>query len=131
MATYTPNLGLKKPASDDFYNIEDFNANFDKIDEFTKQQQEKNKEIPNFNSAPPEITYAPTLESKGYYVGVLGLYNEDYTDVEGHAIPLFYWDGNPLKIATPGAVVSVSIDGKVSAENMVYVLLQKVAAISE
>lgn len=32
MATETTNYGLKKPAPDDFYNIEDFNANFDAID---------------------------------------------------------------------------------------------------
>ena len=32
MATETTNYKLKKPAPDDFYNIEDFNANFDAID---------------------------------------------------------------------------------------------------
>lgn len=34
MATNTENLGLKKDLSTDFYDIETFNANFDKIDEF-------------------------------------------------------------------------------------------------
>ena len=33
MATYTKNFGLKKPAENDFYNIEDFNRNADIIDE--------------------------------------------------------------------------------------------------
>lgn len=30
---YTENLGLKKPSATDFYNVEDFNENMDKIDE--------------------------------------------------------------------------------------------------
>ena len=32
MATYTTNLNLKKPAASDFYNVQDFNDNADKID---------------------------------------------------------------------------------------------------
>lgn len=32
MATYTPNFNLKKPEQDEFYNVEDFNDNWDKID---------------------------------------------------------------------------------------------------
>lgn len=34
MATNTKNLNLKKPAQTDFYNIEDFNENFQKLDDF-------------------------------------------------------------------------------------------------
>ncbi|MGG1599310.1 hypothetical protein [Paenibacillus naphthalenovorans] len=34
MATTTPNLGLKKPAQSDFYNVEDSNGNSDLIDGF-------------------------------------------------------------------------------------------------
>ena len=34
MAENTKNLNLKKPAPEDFYNIEDFNENFQKIDDF-------------------------------------------------------------------------------------------------
>ena len=34
MATNTENLNLKKPAQDDFYNVDDFNENFQKIDDF-------------------------------------------------------------------------------------------------
>ena len=34
MATYTDNLNLKKPAQEDQYNVDDFNDNFDKIDDF-------------------------------------------------------------------------------------------------
>ena len=33
MATNTTNLGLIKPSSEDFYNIENFNENFQKIDD--------------------------------------------------------------------------------------------------
>lgn len=36
MATYTKNINLKKPDPSDFYNIEDFNGNSDKIDTFAK-----------------------------------------------------------------------------------------------
>lgn len=34
MATNTENLKLKKPAQDDFYNVDDFNENFQKLDDF-------------------------------------------------------------------------------------------------
>ena len=34
----TPNYGLKKPGQDDFYNVDDFNANADVIDEELKRQ---------------------------------------------------------------------------------------------
>jgi hypothetical protein len=33
MAKYTEKLNLKKPEQNDFYNVDDFNGNFDKIDE--------------------------------------------------------------------------------------------------
>ena len=36
MATETTNYGLKKPDASDFYNVDDFNGNFDKIDEALK-----------------------------------------------------------------------------------------------
>ena len=34
MATKTTNLGLNKPSQEDFYNVDDFNENFQKIDDF-------------------------------------------------------------------------------------------------
>ena len=34
MSEYTQNLNLIKPAQDEQYNIDDFNDNFDKIDDF-------------------------------------------------------------------------------------------------
>ena len=34
MAENTKNLNLKKPAQNDFYNVDDFNENFQKLDEF-------------------------------------------------------------------------------------------------
>ena len=36
MATYTKNINLKKPDQSDFYNVDDFNKNSDKIDTFAK-----------------------------------------------------------------------------------------------
>lgn len=38
MAEYTPYLNLKKPASNEFYNVEDFNDNADLIDAEMEQQ---------------------------------------------------------------------------------------------
>ena len=38
MADYTEKLNLKKPEQTDFYNIDDFNENFQKIDEFAKRK---------------------------------------------------------------------------------------------
>lgn len=36
--TYTDNLRLKKPAADDFYNVDDFNENFETIDAALKEK---------------------------------------------------------------------------------------------
>ena len=38
MATNTEKLGLKKPSQEDFYNVEDFNENFQKIDDFASRK---------------------------------------------------------------------------------------------
>lgn len=40
MATYTKKLGLKMPAQTDFYNVDDFNENFRKIDENTARGED-------------------------------------------------------------------------------------------
>lgn len=49
MATYTQNIDLKKPDPSDFYNIEDFNENSDKIDAFAKTTSDHitNKQNPH------------------------------------------------------------------------------------
>lgn len=49
MATYTQNINLKKPDPSDFYNIEDFNGNSDKIDTFAKTASDHiaNKQNPH------------------------------------------------------------------------------------
>jgi hypothetical protein len=49
MATYTQNINLKKPDPSDFYNIEDFNENSDKIDVFAKTTSDHiaNKQNPH------------------------------------------------------------------------------------
>jgi predicted transcriptional regulator len=57
----TENYGLKKPAETDFYNVEDFNENMDKIDE---ELQEINKRVDASNEHtenkgnPHEVTAA-------------------------------------------------------------------------
>lgn len=49
MATYTQNINLKKPDPSDFYNIEDFNENSNKIDAFAKTTSDHiaNKQNPH------------------------------------------------------------------------------------
>lgn len=37
----TPNLGLKKPAKEDFYNVDDFNDNADALDATLKEHEIK------------------------------------------------------------------------------------------
>ena len=41
MAEYTENYNLKKPAQEDFYNVEDFNNNADVIDKEMKAVSDK------------------------------------------------------------------------------------------
>ena len=41
MATYTTNYNFKKPAQEDFYNVEDFNGNADVIDKQLKEVSDK------------------------------------------------------------------------------------------
>ena len=42
MASYTPNYNLKKPAQDDFFDVDDFNENSDKIDTALNNKADKN-----------------------------------------------------------------------------------------
>lgn len=44
MATETTNYGLKKPDAEDFYNVEDFNGNFDKVDAALKGLEDTDNE---------------------------------------------------------------------------------------
>ena len=54
MAEYTENYNLKKPAQEDFYNVEDFNNNADVIDKELKAVSNK------ANSALPATSYTAT-----------------------------------------------------------------------
>ena len=54
MAEYTENYNLKKPAQEDFYNVEDFNNNADVIDKELKAVSDK------ANSALPATSYTST-----------------------------------------------------------------------
>jgi hypothetical protein len=42
MKTYTPNYNLVKPGQDDFYNVDDFNANADILDAQLKAEKDRN-----------------------------------------------------------------------------------------
>lgn len=67
MATYTKNINLKKPDPSDFYNIEDFNGNSDKIDAFAKTTSDHiaNKQNPH------NVTLDQVLTASGGGGGVV------------------------------------------------------------
>ncbi len=45
MPNYTPNYNLIKPTQDEFYDVDDFNKNADKVDEALKEINNKINEI--------------------------------------------------------------------------------------
>lgn len=64
MATYTNNLNLKKPESDDFYNVEDFNDNFDILDEEISSKADKMSSFVTGNLA--SLNSSGGLSDSGY-----------------------------------------------------------------
>lgn len=64
MATYTEKLGLKMPAQTDFYNVDDFNENFRKIDENTAQGEDIQRVLTLAD--PIRSNRAPTTADKQY-----------------------------------------------------------------
>lgn len=80
----TPNYKFKKPENDDFFNIEDLNANFDIIDEVIAEVS-KNKIIPK----------SLTIPNTGWIAEVNGPYTQKLIlSVEG---------------ITPSSIVNVTI----------------------
>lgn len=57
---YTDNLGLKKPESTDFYNVDDFNDNMDKIEE---ELEKRPTDDGNASSMTAKFSEASTLEN--------------------------------------------------------------------
>lgn len=64
MAIYTEKLGLKMPAQTDFYNVDDFNENFRKIDENTAQGEDIQRILTLAD--PIRSNCAPTTADKQY-----------------------------------------------------------------
>lgn len=64
MATYTEKLGLKMPAQTDFYNVDDFNENFRKIDENTARGEDIQQVLTLAD--PIRSNRAPTAADKQY-----------------------------------------------------------------
>ena len=64
MATYTKKLGLKMPAQTDFYNVDDFNENFRKIDENTALGEDIQQVLTLAD--PVRSNRAPTTVDKQY-----------------------------------------------------------------
>ena len=65
MAEYTETLWLKKPTGSDKFNIEDFNGNADKIDEFAA---EISKKIGSGGAAQGTLLVTPTGQISETYV---------------------------------------------------------------
>lgn len=80
MPTYTTNYNLKKPASDEFYNIQDFNDNADLIDVELKQREDDFNSL-NAMTTQGDILYygssSPTRLAKGNKGQVLAMNNEE------------------------------------------------------
>lgn len=91
MATNTTNLKLKKPAQEDFYNINDFNENFDKIDDFAGGAWTISE-----NGMVTNITDMNDLVTSGYYKGSSVLKNTPDTPKNGDIIIVFTWDKNSV-----------------------------------
>lgn len=64
MATYTEKLGLKMPAQTDFYNVDDFNENFRKIDKNTARGEDIQQVLTLADSI--RSNRAPTAADKQY-----------------------------------------------------------------
>lgn len=64
MATYTEKLGLKLPSQTDFYNVDDFNENFRKLDENTAQGEDIQQVLTLAD--PIRSNRAPTTADKQY-----------------------------------------------------------------
>lgn len=94
MAEYTENLNLIKPAQDEQYNVDDFNDNFDKIDDFA-------------GIVPPRALTADKLTTGAKINGVnfkgdtdiitgLGLYSD--TNTYNNTNLVYLYDNSKLKI---------------------------------
>lgn len=99
MAENTKKLGLKKPAQTEFYNIDDFNENFQKIDDFAEDvENEFNNHAKTDLSNVDDESFKSKVKSSGANVEVDATLNLDST--------------NPVQ----NKVVSAAINSKVSIE---------------
>lgn len=104
MATNTTNLNLKKPAQEDFYNVDDFNENFQKIDDFAGRKDNPHgvtaKQIGAWaistNGMVANISDLNNLVTSGYYKGSNVLKNTPDTPKNGDIIIVFTWDENSV-----------------------------------
>lgn len=67
MATYTPNLNLKKPATTDNININDINSNMDKVDTYCKNLSDA-----KYAGVVSDNTDLNTLVEPGFYLLSVG-----------------------------------------------------------
>ena len=92
MAQTTEKLNLKKPSPEDFYNIEDFNENFQKIDDFAKRKDSEISPITKGGTGGTTTSQAANnlmVKSIGY--GITINENDDlnsYINVGNYICPL-------------------------------------------
>lgn len=94
MASYTPNYNLKKPSQDDFFDVDDFNENADKID--TALNEKLNTDFSNISGGTIPIsaggtgatTAAGALTSLGIDTELDNKLNKDFSNISGGAIPI-------------------------------------------
>lgn len=104
MATNTEKLGLKKPSQEDFYNVEDFNENFQKIDDFASRKDNPHgvtaKQVgawaTSSNGMIADSANADDLYHSGYFRVDSTFINTPTTPVAGDILLVFPWDVNSV-----------------------------------
>ena len=89
MANYTPNYNLKKPAQDDFFDVDDFNENADKID--TALNGKLNTDFSNIsggaiaiaNGGTGATTASGALANLGVNTALSNKADKDFSNVTG------------------------------------------------
>ena len=104
MATNTEKLGLKKPTQEDFYNVNDFSENFQKIDDFANRKDNPHgvtaKQTGAWGISSNGMTASGTdlneMYVSGYYQMSAKCINTPTTANAGDILIIFPWDANSV-----------------------------------
>lgn len=118
MATYTEKLGLKMPAQTDFYNVDDFNENFRKIDENMAMDTDIKRDIQQVLTLadPIRSNRAPTT-ADAQYAGKLWvvpkiIFNNMMPNALAQATG--NWRATAATVSTSGTAATIVGDGTAS-----------------